>query len=543
MNKINELNFPIQQQLCETKKSFYKSLTNSLTVNKVASALIVGSFLGGAAFAIMNPDPLTKTYDIATGSAIAFSLSTVISTVTTVIQGLRNKPKEASLWALGAAVSFGMSTPRTHKESDHEILAASSKNQRIARAEECQSDNTEPSNVRINRLSCNLLEQAKHFIDEGKIKDSPMSLTGHAYFPKNIQVVIKDQNSLELVEKMEQARRLCHVNGYSHLAIAQSSLYKEYILQSLLPIPPHNDKLQIGLYLEHREVFSDAIREFTGFLCQAKLEDLDNRFAHTNYNSLSKGLVPRFDNAVLYLEKSDAGLKGKIALADLDYFESIKEGTDLSHQVKTAILLFPHHFEEILEEARKFYPKIDEQRTSLEKVRDQVLDFHENIYGCHLKFIHTHEITPSEPAAPLQITQEKKSELIKNLTKFLNQVRKANFYSNTRQIILSSWYLPSSKYEKALQKMVDEIEAFISESLRKKHSNLHLPIETTEQLVAFRTLILDKSPLYKELVAKIATLTNTETVAKELLKLAFEQMNELEIIANYNREMPQALFC
>lgn len=158
------------------------------------------------------------------------------------------------------------------------------------------------------------------------------------------------------MQKLEEAYKLIEENGYQHLTVARASFYRDYTIQSLLPITEETNRLRLGRYIENEELFTDAIREFTGFICQAKLDDLTGfQLVLGRYQEL-----PRFDNAVPYIEDIRGVKKGKIALADLDDFvphtrgvfgrcyeylggKSVQLCCDTSYQVETMIQLFPYH--------------------------------------------------------------------------------------------------------------------------------------------------------------------------------------------------------
>ena len=99
----------------------------------------------------------------------------------------------------------------------------------------------------------------------------PKALNGktRVYLPKELPVVLKDSGSpqnLHRFEKMQQASKICMQNEYVHLVIPKARIYGDFIIESRLPITLHDFKGQIGLYIENCEQFTNAVKEFTGFL-------------------------------------------------------------------------------------------------------------------------------------------------------------------------------------------------------------------------------------------------------------------------------------
>lgn len=90
-------------------------------------------------------------------------------------------------------------------------------------------------------------------------------------------------------EKMKRARNVCEENGYTHLVIPTARVYKDCIIEKRLPIDPHYLFLKyIQFYTQHQDLFDQAAREFTGFLCQTTLFDLSNIYSFLPFKTLSE---------------------------------------------------------------------------------------------------------------------------------------------------------------------------------------------------------------------------------------------------------------
>src|SRR5262249_34887938 len=150
---------------------------------------------------------------------------------------------------------------------------------------------------------------------------------------------------------------LIQKNEYQHLQVAEASVYKNFVIETLLPIKKYdlfNEKEQMGLYLENLSAFTPAVKEFTGLLCQATHDDLNSHKARDILYTFSEDYTPRFDNAVLRLENG----VGKIVIPDLDGLEAV---APLQPTIDDAIRFFPFHYDLIIEEAKKYYPDLNSQ--------------------------------------------------------------------------------------------------------------------------------------------------------------------------------------
>src|SRR4029079_3642674 len=135
-----------------------------------------------------------------------------------------------------------------------------------------------------------------------------------------------------------------------------------------LPITAHDFKAVIGIYTENRERFTNAVKEFTGFLCQSNISDVTQLSPGSPYSPFAKASMGRYDNFIPYLEDD-----GKIGLIDLVMFTPHKTKSNergCFDECETVILLFPYHLEAILETAKQFDPDIEIYRLELEAVRD-----------------------------------------------------------------------------------------------------------------------------------------------------------------------------
>jgi len=368
----------------------------NVTLNQASLMLIAASYLGGACFALTHSYPYpypNEYYDWAGGAAIALGSSFAISSVTAALQYLRGQTDDAAFWAIGATLVgvqgmlFGSAIIERNRQSAFKTWLK----EFPKIAGECQPDGLTVTGPRINRLSCSLLEKSKGYIERKEVVNLPRSNAGSpgVHFPPNLSVVIKQVRDPELVEQMEVAAQICHKNGYHHLTVAKASYYQNHVVQSRLPISNHDTQLQITLYINHKELFTNAIKEFTGFLFQALLSDL---ISHGKVADVYDDHWPRFDNVAIYLDVQESGFTGKIALADLDTLspkptDCIRYGyctptsNHYPHLVEEVVRFFPYHMDEIIQEATKFYPPIANNRDHLKHISDQALQLYNKVHS------------------------------------------------------------------------------------------------------------------------------------------------------------------
>ena len=202
-------------------------------------------------------------------------------------------------------------------------------------------------------------------------------------------------------------------NHYTYLTIPQARRLKSFIVENRLPIIYQNTKEQIGCYIEHKELFTVAIEQFTKFLCQTELEDIT--WGTDPYQELSNSPIGRYDNVALYIEKD----QGKLGLIDLEEFRPVRphfesseqEGKWYFEQGRKAICLFPYHFEVIITALKEFYPNIEIYLQGLEKVENDTIDFFQIVYENHVKFVEKKNITLDNPSEPVIVSADRKEGL------------------------------------------------------------------------------------------------------------------------------------
>lgn len=401
-------------------------------------------------------------------------------------------------------------------------------------------------------LKNSLLEGAKPFIDQPeKREDLPMASSGktRVFFPDDLPIVLKQSGSpgnKTRFHKMKQAREICDGSHYSHVVIPTARIHGDFIIESRLPIiKDHKMKMHIGFYLEHLEQFTEAVGEFTGFLCQTRLGDITGG-TNDPYSSLSEVPIGRYDNVAMYLEK---GI-GKLGLIDLEMLYSIKSEKEQQKGAAfaciEAIRLFPHHLEAIIEAARKFDPNIENHREALETERASVLKYYKNAYQDHLDFVKQKNIDLTNPVKfteILPLRNEKIREAVEIAIQ--KEIKEGGLFKDclgkTPELAMQRFN------EEAFPEILDSTRTFITELLKDQldHQGGIEAISSYSKLLSLRTLELHNLERYenfkKTIASKLGMLTFNPKFQNGELHFAFviidailKELEKGKEIAYYN---------
>lgn len=262
--------------------------------------------------------------------------------------------------------------------------------------QDCHSASSNDLGVKSYGVSCLELEAGKRAINaQNLITRAEKASTGHTptFLLKDAGIVIKE-DSWNRAFNNQKALELCEKSGYRSIKVAEATVYKNFIIERLLPIAKQDlffEKEQIGIYLDNLDGFTQAVKEFTGFLCQVHHDDLNSHKAYNLLANFAYDHTPRFDNAALYLENG----VGQIAIPDLDSLELVPSSPP---KIEDAIRFFPFHYDVIIEEAKKYDQGIDRENPKLLKIRDNALKYYENVYTKHLNHINSNQINASDPS-------------------------------------------------------------------------------------------------------------------------------------------------
>ena len=288
--------------------------------------------------------------------------------------------------------------------------------------------------IKEHYLDPELFKKATYFTKKpANVREEPRAVNGIAmvYLPRNIPIVLKcigDSLSQRRFDKILQARKVCKNNSYKDIVVARARVHGDFLLESRLPIMAHDFREQAGLYVDNRDKFSSAIREFAGFMFQTTLHDIVGR-PEIFYTKLTDIPIGRYDNVALYLEET----QGKIGLVDLEQFEPYCDRTDdrwCYSRCETLLCLFPLHFDEILNVAKVYDPAIENFRDDLEKIRDKAYAFFKMIYIDHEELIKNNHITIENSTRISEIKAENYSNIHEEIRLFIHNSHQGHYGSD-----------------------------------------------------------------------------------------------------------------
>lgn len=390
-------------------------------------------------------------------------------------------------------------------------------------------------------ISHALLEKAKTYIDNpsslNNVRKAPSGKTT-VYLLNDLPIVLKASGSpanQNRFNQMQQARKLCEQNNYQHLVIPKARLYKDFIVESRLPIKMLGTKRQMGLYSENRAAFTGVVKEFTGFLCQSSFYDIVGG-SYDPYGVLSKTPLGRYDNIALYLE----GDQGKIGLIDLERFEPNCKKWQKEwcfFKCRDAVHLFPYHLDDIMAVARNFDPNIEQYRNVLVQQRDEALKRFKIAYEDHRDFAIKKKISFDNPLAFEKLSPEREAQLKKVIEADL---RRRNAYNHILGDKPEDTLVSFNK--KALPVILNAVYNLINKQLKYNFKDCQDegPISSYIQLLSLRTIIFDYThrQFENETSSSIEMLKIQKSMKRsflnELLVLILKEFEKGKEIAYFN---------
>lgn len=324
--------------------------------------------------------------------------------------------------------------------------------------------------IKEHYLNLELFKKATYYTNKtANLRGEPRAVNGIAmvYLPRDIPIVLKcigDSLSQRRFKKILQARKICQKNSYKDLVVPRARVHGDFLLESRLPIMVHDFREQVGLYVDNRDKFTSAIREFAGFLFQTTLHDIVGR-PEIFYTKLTDTEIGRYDNVALYLEETE----GKIGLVDLEQFDPNCDKTDdrwCYSRCETLICLFPLHFDEILNVAKEYDPTIDNFREDLEKIRDKACSFFKMIYIDHDEFIKHHHITIENSTRIVEIKPENYLNIHEEIRLFIHNSHQGHYGSDSQNCLGVDPKDTLIQLEKKFPEVIQATTNFLSKMIR-----------------------------------------------------------------------------
>ncbi len=209
-----------------------------------------------------------------------------------------------------------------------------------------------------------------------------------------------------------------------------------YLVEERLPIKNDGYQSQMELYYKHRELFTNAIEEFTTFLCFWSYSDLLNKLSSWAY--LSEIEVPRYDNTPLFLQNG----KGEMGLVDMEHFslginyeKRLEDPEIIFHACRTALIFFPFHFDSIFKMGYSHNSEIINRKQDLEEIQKKSLAYFEKIVGNHNRFLVEKGISLVNCSKIVEPDNQTKLEIIAELQNDLLEFNFSKTYSNDEKWI------------------------------------------------------------------------------------------------------------
>ncbi|MBP9840862.1 MAG: hypothetical protein KBC64_00375 [Simkaniaceae bacterium] len=398
----------------------------------------------------------------------------------------------------------------------------------------------EPQDIRKIWLHYRFFEKAVALIDDRTaLKSLPQSLNGRSVvlLPHKLPIVIKctgESRGLRRWRKMESARAICIRKNYTHLIIPTARLYRGVLIERKLPEANKEFKRFLGVYIAHREKFTQAITEFVGLLFRSKFPDIvdDGRSVYAAFGGVPSG---RYDNLVPFIEKE----VGKIGLVDLETFAPYVGAKHLYfyfEQTRHAILLFPFHFEIIFELAKTYLPSIEEWKPALATQAQRAIEGFETLYLNHLTFIEGKGISLDQAFHPIQVSEERRGSIqVELISFFRGREEYRSLIPNFREF--------SSLLEEWSAHLLDELITLLVQHTKMRD---WYP-SSLDEIPAFRSFIrggfFETDPFYegllKENKMKIENWHHRRLVYQKMIELIFSELKRGGEIAYFHPGLGQ----
>ena len=349
-------------------------------------------------------------------------------------------------------------------------------------------------------LDPSLLEQSKRYLDDPeKLEILPRAHGGATpvFLPPGLPVVLKQsgspQNATRL-EKMRRARALSNQFGYKYLTFPSGQIYRNFIVESRLPIRYFDLKDSIGFYLENHMKFKEAARELIHFLCQVSLRNIVGANDPHAYLTGTDHPTdcPRYDNICPYI---DADQQGKLGMVDLERLE-LDFHPSIFESCRDVIHFFPHHLDVILQTAIQFDPNIERYRERFEKIQSEIFAFFRLVYLNHAEFAQQNNIGLANPSQIIPISPERKEELKPLLAASLIE---SNFSLLYPLFLGENPSETLELFKEVVPEILDELMLFIQKSLESniEYAGGSTAMTSIPKLLATRTIMFF-DPSYKE---------------------------------------------
>lgn len=377
-------------------------------------------------------------------------------------------------------------------------------------------------------LPMSLFKIAIPYIDKPdeleKLPSPPQGNSTNVYFLNDPRgaVVIKNyrtpQNAFVEFSRMLTARRACV--GYKFVVTPAARVYRNYVVVLQLPIVP-DQKAQIAMYVNCVDLFKEAVREFTNFLCRHSLNDLFG--GHNCYAPLfhGQGSIPRYENVSLYLEDS----VGKIGIVDTKGF--LARGSTSQAQcegaAENAIRFFPFNIDDIVSVTEKFFPDLD-YRKVLVAIKENNEKLINRIYVDHREFLRKKQITIVNPIALAPIDQKMITDMFDTVSQFLTcvDVEPKHKSLSLHNCLGKDKEATLEALKKVFPDIVALVQDFITKQLNERSQEFKEKL-TQDQLPTLRTIWINTNTsegyeqFYRAIIGKLTMFKQNGDICYSIL--------------------------
>ncbi|MFT4553867.1 MAG: hypothetical protein ACI9S8_002510 [Chlamydiales bacterium] len=388
---------------------------------------------------------------------------------------------------------------------------------------------------------------AEHLVERQHILNSfPKATSGKTpvYFPPSEwcngkHYVIKESGAFNKKKRLLQVREahlLCRKNGFNNLLIPKARGVGNFLIEERLSISDDTYE-NMGLYIQNKESFSDAIRELTRFMYHANLTDIVNVQMRQPLNRIVGDFV-RYDNLPLSLVKEQGKLVGKINLVDLEHslLGRPKEERELPQdffldRVKDLVRIFPYHLQTIIEEARELSDVIENHIEELAEIQSKGALFLQKGFVDHQQFLKEIKCNKTSISKLQEISLQEKMDIFDFFEDELNQL---NLGDNDYLARYNETYPPGilgddpknkiEAFKKVFPRIIDSIMAKIKTSLIENAEDNSKGFDTAN-MISIRSVIIDRKSLLKDLKNHVSEILKKELSERQGYQ-ALESLSE-----------------
>lgn len=319
------------------------------------------------------------------------------------------------------------------------------------------------------------------------------------YLPKETpEIVIKrigKEFSVKRFHKMQEVRAILDSQKSSHLIIPKARLCRNALVEDRLPI--NVDKYHnMGVYVDHSQLFDDPVREMVRLFSKGILGDLFTSGISFVPDVLSE---VRYDNLPFYIVEQNKKKEARIGLIDLEHF-GLNHQSSASENLRVLARIFPYHLELIKKEAQQLNMQIDAKLNKeldvCAKIGEKFLEIE---YINHRDFLRKKEVSktvpesfPVSPQRIEEVTLVIQKELLK-LNEGINgtYTRKKYTIQPPKSFLLENPEEVAKELAGVIAKLIlDNLKTEIDSHQKEHFSELSEKENAEHQIVRFRSPIL-----------------------------------------------------